>query len=106
MSSAGLLARALATPLDPASDAVSERILDAALALAGASGLRNLTIDDVARRAGVGRMTVYRRFGERARLVEALTAREARGALEALDLAADPQLSVADQVAEGFVTAL
>ena len=33
--------------------------------LAAASGIRNLTMDDVADRAGVGRMTVYRRFGDK-----------------------------------------
>ena len=53
----------------------SERILDAALALAAASGLRHLTMDDIAARAKVGRMTVYRRFGDKQRLLEALGAR-------------------------------
>ena len=42
------------------------------VALAAASGLRNLTMDDVARRAQVGRMTVYRRFGARSALIDAL----------------------------------
>ena len=66
-----LLERALDPAVDaPPDDALSERVLDAALALSAASGVRHMTMDDVAHRAGVGRMTVYRRFGDKARLVE------------------------------------
>jgi TetR/AcrR family transcriptional regulator, repressor for uid operon len=101
-----LLARALDTAVEPPDDAISERVLDAALALAAASGIRNLTMDDVARRAGVGRMTVYRRFGDKTRLVEALAIREGRRCLAELDAAARPEEPIADQVAEGFVTSV
>ena len=71
-----LLARALDPAVEPPADETSERILDAALALSAASGVQHLTMDAVARRARVGRMTVYRRFGDKERLVEALAARE------------------------------
>src|SRR3954470_10029901 len=101
-----LLARALDTAVEPPDDAVSERVLDAALELAAASGIRNLTMDDVARRAGVGRMTVYRRFGDKASLVEALSTREGRRCLEQLDAAVDLEDPVADQIADGFVATL
>jgi AcrR family transcriptional regulator len=100
------LARALDPRVEPPSDAASERILDAALALAAASGIRNLTMDDVARRAGVGRMTLYRRFGEKARLVEALAVRESRRILAELDAAAPADAPIEDQIVEGFVTSL
>ncbi len=63
-------------------------------------------MDDVARRAGVGRMTVYRRFGDKTRLVEALAVREGRRCLAELDAAARPDQPIADQVAEGFVTSV
>src|SRR5438874_3896504 len=103
-------ARLLALAFDPrvqtADDALSERILDAALELAAASGIRHLTMDDVARRAGVGRMTVYRRFGDKQRLVEALAVRESRRCLEELDAAIGPDAPIEDQVAAGFVTSL
>src|SRR5256885_10931391 len=69
---AALLTRALDPEVETPSDPTSERVLDAALALAAASGIRNLTMDDVASRAGVGRMTVYRRFGGKPELVESL----------------------------------
>ena len=101
-----LLARALDAAVEPPDDAISERVLDATLDLAAASGIRNLTMDDVARRAGVGRMTVYRRFGDKTRLVEALAVREGRRCLAELDAAARPDQPIADQVAEGFVTSV
>ncbi len=97
----------LFAPQAPApSDAISDRILDAALSLSAASGVHNLTMDDVARRAGVGRMTVYRRFGDKARLVSALETREAQRCIAALDAAAPADAPIVDQVAEGFVTSL
>jgi AcrR family transcriptional regulator len=101
-----LLSRALDAAVEPPDDAISERVLDATLDLAAASGIRNLTMDDVARRAGVGRMTVYRRFGDKTRLVEALAVREGRRCLAELDAAARPDQPIADQVAEGFVTSV
>lgn len=101
-----VLARALDPGVDTPEDAASERILDAALALSAASGIRNLTMDAVAHRARVGRMTVYRRFGDRDGLVDALTVREVRRCFAALDAAADPREPVADQIAAGFVTSV
>ena len=47
---ARLLALAFDPEVQPADDAISQRVLDAALELAAASGLRHLTMDDVARR--------------------------------------------------------
>ena len=81
---------------------MSERILDAALELVAASGLRNLTMDEAASRAGVGRMTVYRRFGDREGLIDALAARESRRCLAELDRAVDPALPVAEGIARGL----
>jgi AcrR family transcriptional regulator len=101
-----LLELALDPRVEPPDDAASERILDAALALSAASGMRNLTMDDVAGRAGVGRMTVYRRFGDKGRLVEALAVREGRRCLAELDAATRPEAPIEDQIAEGFVTSL
>jgi AcrR family transcriptional regulator len=102
--------RLLALASDPAvatdADALTERILDAALELAAASGLRHLTMDDVAARARVGRMTVYRRFGARQQLVDALAARECRRCLETISAALDPRAAVEDRAAALFITTL
>ncbi len=102
--------RLLALALDPDvhidDDAISERILDAALALAAASGLRHLTMDDVARRAGVGRMTVYRRFATKPALIETLSVRECRRCLATIGAAIDFTAPVEDRATAVFVTVL
>ena len=105
MNPGTLLERALATP-ELAADAVSDRILDAALELVAASGLKHLTMDAAASRAGVGRMTVYRRFGGREGLIDALAARESRRCLAELDRSVDPSLPVAEGIVRGFVASL
>jgi TetR/AcrR family transcriptional regulator, repressor for uid operon len=104
--SGSLLERALSSTVEPPDDPLSARILDAALEIAAASGIRALTMDEVADRAGVGRMTVYRRFGSRERLEEALAVREARRCIAELDSTIDPGAPVADQIAQGLLTSL
>lgn len=103
-------ARVLALAFDPAvptaDDAMAERILDAALALAAASGLKNLTMDDVAKRARVGRMTVYRRFGSKATLLDALAVREARRCIATIAGALDPSAPIDERLTELFVATL
>ncbi|GAA4933532.1 helix-turn-helix domain-containing protein [Streptomonospora halophila] len=49
-------------PADPEHSARAERILDAAAELLVAWGYRRITIEDVAKRAGVGKGTVYLHF--------------------------------------------
>lgn len=101
-----LLSRAFDPAVTPPDDATSERVLDAALALAAAFGLRHLTMDEIAARAGVGRMTVYRRFGDKDTLLEALAVREGRRCLAELDAVGDPSAPIPEQVADGFATSL
>lgn len=59
-------------PFDPADGA----LLDAAEACVMAVGMRRTTLTDVARRAGISRMTVYRRFPDVEALLQALMTRE------------------------------
>jgi TetR/AcrR family transcriptional regulator, repressor for uid operon len=101
-----MLALAFDPSIETAEDAMAKRILDAALALAAASGLKHLTMDDVARRAGVGRMTVYRRFGSRESLIDALSIREARRCLAAIAAAPDPRDPIDERLADVFVATL
>ncbi len=56
-------------------------LLDAAYACVLAVGVRRTTLTDVARRAGLSRMTVYRRFPDVAALIQALMTREFSGVL-------------------------
>jgi AcrR family transcriptional regulator len=53
-----------------------EKILDAALVEFEQHGVRRVSLDDVARRAGVSRTTIYRRFDNREELVAAVIERE------------------------------
>ena len=57
-------------------NASTEAILDAALAEFDRHGIRRVALDDVARRAGVSRTTIYRRFANRDDLVAAVMDRE------------------------------
>jgi AcrR family transcriptional regulator len=57
-------------------DAATDSILDAALVEFDRHGFRKVALDDVARRAGVSRTTIYRRFANRDELVSAVMDRE------------------------------
>ncbi len=61
-------------PVSERSDAARNRaaLLCAAQSLVAESGVESVTMDDVATRAGVGKGTVFRRFGSRAGLMVAL----------------------------------
>jgi AcrR family transcriptional regulator len=60
----------------PEPDPTTEVILDAAVAEFEGHGFRRVALDDVARRAGVSRTTIYRRFANRDELVGAVIERE------------------------------
>lgn len=57
-------------------DATTPAILDAALVEFDRHGIRKVALDDVARRAGVSRTTIYRRFANRDDLIAAVMDRE------------------------------
>jgi AcrR family transcriptional regulator len=88
------------------SDPTTERILDAARAQLEAFGVRRLTVEDVARRARVSRVTVYRKFGTRDALVQAVVLREAGLFFAQLEAAISGLDTPADRLAEGFSIAL
>ncbi|MGV0789266.1 helix-turn-helix domain-containing protein [Mycolicibacterium sp. XJ2] len=92
--------------VDEAADRTSRRILDAALQEAAAVGLQRLTVEDVVRRAGVSRMTAYRRYPRRDDLVEALVRRETQRFLAAVADAIDAAECPHEGVAEAFIAAV
>jgi TetR/AcrR family transcriptional repressor of uid operon len=57
-------------PDESSEDEVGQRILDGALACFEEVGIRRTSMDDIARAAGVGRMTVFRRFESKDRLAQ------------------------------------
>ncbi len=77
-----------------AADRTRRRILSAAAELAGERFLDEVSLEDIAERAGVAVRTVIRRFGNRANLVE-----------EAIDVANAQVASVRDQTPPGDVAA-
>ncbi|GAA4788827.1 TetR/AcrR family transcriptional regulator [Streptomyces ziwulingensis] len=99
-----LLARAIARP--ETEEKVARQILDAALEQFTTFGLRRSSMDDVAKRAGVSRVTVYRRFRTKDGLVEACLLREGSRFFQQLDAAVAALPTMEDRIVEGFVAAL
>lgn len=89
-----------------ADDEIRSRILDAARDQFSAIGVRHSTMDDVARRAGVARITVYRRFPTRDALVEQVTLREYRQYFDQFLVDIRKAKTVEDRVVLGFVSSL
>lgn len=83
-------------------DRSTERILDAAYEELTRDGVRRTTMSQIADAAGLGVATVYRRFPQKARLVEAVLLREAARATAAVDAAMRRAGTVEEQVAGGF----
>lgn len=92
-------------PVTPAVDPATGAILDAAVVEFERYGFRRVALDDVARRAGVSRTTIYRRFAGRDELVAAVIDREnaALFADIAAELRAAPQ---SDYYVEAFTAAI
>jgi AcrR family transcriptional regulator len=66
-------------------DEVTERILAAALSQFEDFGLRRSTMEDIARRCGMSRITIYRRFPRKENLIEAVLLRELASFLDDLE---------------------
>ncbi|GAA3942739.1 TetR/AcrR family transcriptional regulator [Actinomadura viridis] len=99
----GLLAR---LSDDGSEDDLDTRILDAALAEFETYGLRRVSAEDVARRAGVARTTIYRRFGNKDNLAQAVILRECRRFLTSIADATEGLPTAEDALVEGFVVGL
>jgi AcrR family transcriptional regulator len=79
------------------------QILDAAVATFANLGIRRTTMDDIARTAGLGRATVYRRFPQKGDLVRAALLHELRRFLADLDDAIAGAPTVRERLVEAFV---
>jgi len=78
-------------------------ILDATLEQAELIGIRRTTMEDVARRSGLGRATVYRRFPTKAALIDAVVLAEARRYLDGSTQARAQGATLEDRVVYGTV---
>lgn len=84
-------------------DAITTRILDATLEQAELVGIRRMTMEDVARRSGVGRATLYRRFPTKDALIDALVLAEARRYLDGSAQARSRAATLEDRLVYGTV---
>ena len=82
------------------------RILDAAYEQFCRMGIQRSTMEDVARRAGVSRITVYRRFTTKDALVEQVVRREFRRYFDKFLTDIQQAETAADRVVLGFVSSL
>jgi AcrR family transcriptional regulator len=87
-------------------DAVTGRILDAALGQFEDFGLRRSTMEDIARRCGLSRITIYRRFPKKENLIEAVVLRELRNFLGDLVSVGAPEATPEDRMVERVAFAL
>ena len=105
-SLAPAIGRALSGGLAVSTHETDQRIMDAVIAELLVTPLSKLSVEDVAGRAGITRMTVYRRFGNREGLIETTVAREVSRFLNGIAAADDPTATPAERIADAFATAL
>ena len=84
-------------------DSTNQRILDSARSLYIEYGLRRTTMEDVAKRAGMGRATLYRRFSEKDQLFKAVIFRELQRHLVIIENAIKDASSALEALLEAFV---
>ncbi|MBB2914551.1 AcrR family transcriptional regulator [Streptosporangium becharense] len=107
-NSESLLERAYIDAVERVDDTDETRahILDAAYEQFCRMGIRRSTMEDVARRAGVSRITVYRRFTTKEALVEHVVRREFRRYFNRFLTDIEQAGTAADRVVLGFVSSL
>lgn len=87
-------------------DETAARILDAALDRFATFGIRRTTMDDIAEAAGIGRATVYRRFGGRDEIVRGVVLRELARFIAEVDAVVQAIDDPVERFTEGFVAML
>lgn len=87
-------------------DETAARVLDAALDRFATFGIRRTTMDDIAAVAGIGRATVYRRFGGRDEIVRAVVLRELARFIAEVDAVVQAIDDPVERFTEGFVAML
>ncbi len=96
-----------ARPTDvPRGDPTTATVLDAALRQFELFGIARSTMGDIASRAKLARVTIYRRFDGKDRLVEAVILRELRRFLTELEALVEPLDTQEEKIVEGFAFTL
>ena len=87
-------------------DDSKQAILDCARELYIEYGLRRTTMEDVAKRAGIGRATLYRRFSDKEQLFQAVIMRDSQRDLAQIQATISRQKTFLDGLIEAFVLAV
>jgi AcrR family transcriptional regulator len=90
----------------PAADADRIRVLDGALDAFLDYGIRRTSMGEIAKRSGVSPATLYRRFAQKADVVQGVGLREVHRLLADVDRRVDRTLGADDQVVELYVAFL
>lgn len=93
-------------PTAPAVSDTRERIIAAGIRQCEEVGLRRTTMEDIAHRARLSRVTLYRHFGTKDELVRTIILAEADRFFEALRAAVAPYARGDDRLVEGFAFSL
>ncbi|WP_054812739.1 TetR/AcrR family transcriptional regulator [Nocardia arizonensis] len=83
-----------------AHDELDEKILDAALQRILQVGIRRSSLDDIARRSGINRVTIYRRFSGKENLIETVLNREIQRILAEATAIVETTPGIAAQIEE------
>lgn len=83
----------------------TERILDAAYDELLHFGIKGVSVEDIAKRVGVARITIYRRFKNKDELLAAVALREGQRLFDQVDAAISRVTARDDQLVEGFAVA-
>jgi AcrR family transcriptional regulator len=106
MKHSGLLAKAVQRFGSPTAEGNPQRILDAALKQFELFGIRRSTVEDITKRSGLARVTLYRNFANKDAIVEAVLLRELERFLSELAAEAGSYAEAEDKLVEGFVFTL
>ncbi|MCV7177584.1 TetR/AcrR family transcriptional regulator [Mycolicibacterium sphagni] len=106
MKHSSLLAKAVQRFGSPTAEGNPQRILDAALKQFELFGIRRSTVEDITRRSGLARVTLYRNFANKDAIVEAVLLRELERFLSELAAEAGSYAEAEDKLVEGFVFTL
>ncbi|WP_445169295.1 TetR family transcriptional regulator [Mycolicibacterium sp. Dal123E01] len=106
MKHSGLLAKAVQRFGSPSAEGNPQRILDAALKQFELFGIRRSTVEDITRRSGLARVTLYRNFANKDAIVEAVLVRELERFLSELAAEAGGYPTAEEKLVEGFVFTL
>lgn len=84
-------------------DKSRQNILDKARELYLEFGLRRTSMDDVAKRAGMGRATLYRRYSDKGQLFMAVISRDVQSNLDAIERAIQTSENYLEGLLDAFV---